>query len=137
MRACVSQPETTDKVPGILVIMEIFGVNKPIQEVTDRLSREDDVAVAPVLYHRLGANRLQPIMQPEKMPGRAHSAGSRSIDRARLCGNLESYMAPEVAGVAVRVASMACPVESTADLPWRVQRNRAIGIYGGPSHGIS
>jgi carboxymethylenebutenolidase len=33
-------------------------VNKHIQEVTDKLSREGYVAVAPVLYHRLGSNPL-------------------------------------------------------------------------------
>jgi carboxymethylenebutenolidase len=58
MRAYVSQPETTGKVPGVLVIMEAFGVNKHIQEVADKLSREGYVAVAPVLYHRLGFNPL-------------------------------------------------------------------------------
>jgi len=58
MRAYVSQPETAAKVPGIVVIMEAFGVNKHIQEGTDRLSREGYVAVAPVLYHRLGSHPL-------------------------------------------------------------------------------
>ncbi|MGH8068946.1 MAG: dienelactone hydrolase family protein [Candidatus Entotheonellia bacterium] len=58
MRAYVSQPETTGKVPGVIVIMEAFGVNKHIQEVTATLSREGYVAVAPVLYHRLGSHPL-------------------------------------------------------------------------------
>ena len=58
MRAYLSQPETTGKVPGVIVIMEAFGVNKHIQEVTDKLSRESYVAMAPVLYHRLGSNPL-------------------------------------------------------------------------------
>jgi carboxymethylenebutenolidase len=56
MRAYLYQPETTGEVPGVIVIMEAFGVNKHIQEVTDKLSREGYVAVAPVLYHRLGSN---------------------------------------------------------------------------------
>jgi carboxymethylenebutenolidase len=58
MRAYVSQPETAGKVPGVIVIMEAFGVNKHIQEVTDKFSREGYVVVAPVLYHRLGSNPL-------------------------------------------------------------------------------
>jgi dienelactone hydrolase len=37
------------KVPGVIVLMEDFGGNKHIQEVTDKLSREGYVAVAPVL----------------------------------------------------------------------------------------
>jgi carboxymethylenebutenolidase len=58
MRVYLSQPETADKVPGMIVIMEAFGVNKHIQEVTDKLSRDGYVAVAPVLYHRLSSNPL-------------------------------------------------------------------------------
>jgi dienelactone hydrolase len=58
MRVYLAQPETTGQVPGLLVIMEAFGVNKHIQEVTDKLTREGYVAVAPVLYHRLGSNPL-------------------------------------------------------------------------------
>jgi carboxymethylenebutenolidase len=58
MRVYVSQPETTGKVPAVLVIMEAFGVNKHLQEVTDKFSRASYVAVAPVLYHRMGSNPL-------------------------------------------------------------------------------
>jgi carboxymethylenebutenolidase len=58
MRVYLSQPETTDRVPGVIVIMEAFGVNKHIQEVTDKFSRAGYVAVAPALYHRLGSNPL-------------------------------------------------------------------------------
>jgi carboxymethylenebutenolidase len=50
MRAYVSQPESTGKVPGVIVVTKSFGVNKHIQEVTATLSREGYMAVAPVLY---------------------------------------------------------------------------------------
>jgi carboxymethylenebutenolidase len=56
MRVYLSQPETTGKAPGVLVIMEAFGVTKHIQEVTDKPAREGYVAAAPVLYHRPGSN---------------------------------------------------------------------------------
>jgi dienelactone hydrolase len=58
MRAYVSQPETTGKVPGVIVIVETSEVDKYVQEVTDKLAREGHVPVAPVLYHRLGFNPL-------------------------------------------------------------------------------
>jgi dienelactone hydrolase len=58
MRTYVSQPETTDKFPGVIVIVETSEVDKYIQEVTDKLAREGYVAVTPVLYHRLGFNLL-------------------------------------------------------------------------------
>jgi dienelactone hydrolase len=58
MHADMSQPEAVATVPGGGVIVEAFGVRKPIQEVTDRLFREAYAAVAPVLYHRLSSNPL-------------------------------------------------------------------------------
>ena len=54
--ADVSQPETAAKVPEVVVSVEAFGVHQPIQDVTDRLSREAYAAVAAVLYHRLSSN---------------------------------------------------------------------------------
>jgi dienelactone hydrolase len=57
-RAYVSQPETTGSAPGVIVVMEAFGVNKHIQEVTDKLSKEGYAVAAPVLYYRLGSNPL-------------------------------------------------------------------------------
>jgi hypothetical protein len=58
MRTYVSQPETTSEGPGVIVIVETSEVDKYIQEVTDKLAREDHVPVAPVLYHRLDFNSL-------------------------------------------------------------------------------
>lgn len=58
MRTYVSQPKTTGKFPSVIVIVETSEVDKYIQEVTDKLAREDHVPVAPVLYHRLGFNPL-------------------------------------------------------------------------------
>jgi carboxymethylenebutenolidase len=58
MRTYVSQPETTGKFPGVIVIVETSEVDKYVQEVTDKLAREGHVPVAPVLYHRVGFNPL-------------------------------------------------------------------------------
>jgi dienelactone hydrolase len=69
MRGYVSQPEPPGKVPGVLVIMEAFGVNQHIQGVTDKLSMAGCAAVAPVLYHRLGSDPL--FSYAGKMPRRA------------------------------------------------------------------
>ena len=81
MRAHVEQPKTTDKVPGIIVMMGVFGVNKPNQDVADQRSGEDYVTVAPALYHRLGSNL---IIHREMMLERAHLAGSRNKLYVRL-----------------------------------------------------
>jgi carboxymethylenebutenolidase len=38
--------------PAIIVLMEAFGLNSHIKDVTERVSREGYVAIAPDLYHR-------------------------------------------------------------------------------------
>lgn len=40
--------------PGVLVFMEIFGVNSHIRDVTERVAREGYVALAPDFFHRTG-----------------------------------------------------------------------------------
>jgi len=40
--------------PGVIVFMEIFGVNSHIREVTERIAREGYVALAPDFFHRTG-----------------------------------------------------------------------------------
>lgn len=40
--------------PGVLVFMEIFGINSHIRDVTERIAREGYVALAPDYFHRTG-----------------------------------------------------------------------------------
>src|SRR5262245_52262506 len=40
--------------PGVLVYMEIFGVNPHIRDVTERVAREGYAALAPDFFHRTG-----------------------------------------------------------------------------------
>jgi carboxymethylenebutenolidase len=53
MRVYVASPEGSGPFPAIIVIMEIFGVNEHIQEVTRRYAEEGFVAASPEVYHRL------------------------------------------------------------------------------------
>jgi dienelactone hydrolase len=46
------------KVPGVIVIVEVFRVNRLAPEVTHRLLSKEYVAATPALYHRLGSNSL-------------------------------------------------------------------------------
>jgi len=45
---------TTGKHPGVLVFMEIFGINSHIRDVAQRIAREGYVALAPDYFHRTG-----------------------------------------------------------------------------------
>jgi carboxymethylenebutenolidase len=46
------RPADTTSRPGVIVYMEIFGVNSHIRDVADRVAREGYVALAPDFFHR-------------------------------------------------------------------------------------
>jgi len=52
MNAYVARPEGSDAFPGILLFMEIFGINPYIRSVVDRVAAEGYVVLAPDLFHR-------------------------------------------------------------------------------------
>ena len=49
----VAAPDGGGKKPALLVIMEIFGVNAHMKDVTERFANEGYVAISPDLYYRL------------------------------------------------------------------------------------
>lgn len=54
--AYVAQPPDGKRYGGIVVVQEIFGVNKHIREVTDGYAAQGYVAIAPALYDRVQKN---------------------------------------------------------------------------------
>lgn len=52
MPAYLSRPDDGGKYPGVLLFMEIFGVNRHIRGVADRIAAEGYVVVAPEPFHR-------------------------------------------------------------------------------------
>jgi carboxymethylenebutenolidase len=52
MPAYLAKPSSGGPYPGVIVWMEIFGVNSHIREVTERVAREGYVAIAPTFFHR-------------------------------------------------------------------------------------
>jgi carboxymethylenebutenolidase len=55
MGAYLARPEGDAQLPGVLVFMEIFGINDHIRDVTRRVAAEGYVAMAPDYFHRTGA----------------------------------------------------------------------------------
>ena len=53
MPAYVARPEGDEKLPAVIVWMEIFGVNSHIRDVTERVAAEGYVACAPNFFHRV------------------------------------------------------------------------------------
>lgn len=52
MGAYVAKPKDEGKWPGVLLFMEIFGINEHIRSVADRVAAEGYVLMAPDLFHR-------------------------------------------------------------------------------------
>lgn len=56
MRCHQAQPRAQGKFPAVIVIMEAFGLNDHIKDVTERIAQEGYVAIAPDLYYRESPN---------------------------------------------------------------------------------
>src|SRR5881275_763088 len=52
METFEARPKSDGSYPGIVVLMEAFGLNDHIKKVTERIAQEGYVAVAPDLYAR-------------------------------------------------------------------------------------
>jgi len=50
-----ARPKGKEPLPGVIVFMEIFGVNSHIRDVTERIANEGFVAIAPDYFHRTAA----------------------------------------------------------------------------------
>lgn len=55
MGGYLARPAGSASLPGVLVFMEIFGINSHIRDVTERIAAEGYVALAPDYFHRTGA----------------------------------------------------------------------------------
>ncbi len=54
MGGYLARPAGGDKRPGVIVWMEIFGINSHIRDVVERVAAEGYVALAPDFFHRTG-----------------------------------------------------------------------------------
>ena len=55
MLAYVARPKSADKVPGMMVFQEAFGITPHIRDIAERLAGEGYTAIAPELFHRTAA----------------------------------------------------------------------------------
>src|SRR5919108_293610 len=63
-----AKPKEAGTYPGIVVLMEAFGLNDHIKKVTERIAQEGYIAVAPDLYHR-ESERIVPYSDLQKALG--------------------------------------------------------------------
>src|SRR5207245_780222 len=55
INAYLSRPAATGRYPGVVVIMEAFGLNDHIQDVARRFAAQGYLALAPDMYTREGS----------------------------------------------------------------------------------
>lgn len=68
METYEARPKDGGAYPAVIVLMEAFGLNGHIKDVTERVAREGYVAAAPDLYHR-EAERIVPYKELQKAIG--------------------------------------------------------------------
>jgi carboxymethylenebutenolidase len=87
MKAYMARPAAGGPHPGVVVWMEVFGVNSHIRDVTERVAREGYVALAPNFFHRTApdldvgyddAGRTQGIAQMQKVRADSMIADARA-----------------------------------------------------------
>jgi carboxymethylenebutenolidase len=54
MGGYLARPDDGETRPGVIVFMEIFGINSHIRDVVERVAKEGYVALAPDFFHRTG-----------------------------------------------------------------------------------
>lgn len=54
--AYLAQPDSSEELPAVIVVQEIFGVNDHIQDITRRIANEGYIAIAPAIYQRQAPN---------------------------------------------------------------------------------
>ena len=82
MATPTSRPADGGTHPGVVVIMEAFGVNPNIEGIVQRFASEGYVAAAPDLFHRSGRLRYAPYDKLQEMREdlRSGGFGDASID---------------------------------------------------------
>jgi carboxymethylenebutenolidase len=66
--------------PGVVVLQEIFGVNKHIKEVTEKIAKQGYVAIAPALFQRQVSDFAIGYSPEDVQLGRKYKAGTKASE---------------------------------------------------------
>lgn len=86
MKCHQAQPRGQGKFPAVMVIMEAFGLNDHIKDVTERIAAEGYVALAPDLYYRESPNVVGYDQLPEAI------ALMQRLDAEKVVADLQSVI---------------------------------------------
>ena len=102
IEAYEARPKDGGPRPAIIVLMEAFGVNKHIKDVTERIASEGYVAIAPDLYHR-EPERIVPYAELPKAIGLMNRLQDPKVmgDVGAVIAHLkaQNYVKPTALGV--------------------------------------
>jgi carboxymethylenebutenolidase len=100
----VARPATAGDVrAGLIVLQEMWGVNKHIQEVTDRLARLGYVAAAPDVFHRTAPRFEAPYTS---LRGAEHAEAMTTEGAQADLDAVHTYLVAELGGEGARIASL-------------------------------
>ncbi len=88
--AYLAQPSAEGAFPGVVVLQEVFGVNRHIRDVADRLAAAGYVAIAPHLYHRQVVDFEVGYSEADLALGRQYKEGTRAD---QLLSDIQSAIA--------------------------------------------
>ncbi len=88
--AYLATPTGGDRVPVVIVIQEIFGVNAHIRSVTERIAREGYVAIAPAIFQRTAPGFEVGYTQSETVLARTHKDQTTA---AQLLSDIQAAIA--------------------------------------------
>ena len=88
INAYLSHPEKPGSYPGVIVIMEAFGLNDHIKDVARRFAAEGYVALAPDMYTREGspdASNINDVIRVMFSVADSQALAATTTARQRIC----------------------------------------------------
>lgn len=132
MEAYEARPKDGGSLPAIIVLMEVFGLNSHIKDVTERIAREGYVAIAPDLHHR-EPQRTFPYTELQK----AKDASSRLQDPkvmgdvGAVISHLKSQSYVKASAIGITGFCMGGRVTYLAAAHHNKDIKAAVSFYGG------
>ncbi len=132
MEAYEARPKAAGTYPGIIVIMEAFGVNDHIKKVTERIAQEGYVAIAPDLYHR-ESERVVPYSDLQKAVGIMNRLQDAKVmdDVGAAIAHLKSQSVAKGGAIGVTGFCMGGRVTYLSAAHHNKDVKAAVAFYGG------
>jgi carboxymethylenebutenolidase len=132
MEAYEAKPKEAGSYPGIVVLMEAFGLNDHIKNVTERIAREGYVAIAPDLYHR-EPEKLVPYSDLKKAIGIMNRLQDAKVmdDVGAAIAHLKSQSSVKTGAIGVTGFCMGGRFTYLAAAHHHKDVKAAVAFYGG------